>query len=367
MTRRPPIFGPEPWRDGWVHWDRWMCLVAVEDHDGDLDSLEATFVDEIHDIHVSEAGEAKWSHLFDLRRRLDTAGLRPADLVADEDRADRILVAKARRKVGGTHIEGRAQSPAMVDTPRRILRRQALVGWWSSFPSSPWDPYERFRGSVELKGGVTAGRTFDKARSLEARLERLDRARLTVAERLALYRAMHTALVELIERSDDSYGVIGDLRERVWETYLGLPWRETDIEPEVYWRDLCGLVVWENYGLGFRRQTLPYAAVEVHEVAMVHEILSELEDELRSFHLRWHADEARCQPAWLAIASKKIGSFPEIAARIGSDHWIPIVDMAEAAIAVDEPQIAVDVFEAADRPGFHRAYLAEQRRRLTGR
>ncbi len=38
-TRRPPIFGPEPWAErasvAWSHWDLWFCLVCVLDADGD--------------------------------------------------------------------------------------------------------------------------------------------------------------------------------------------------------------------------------------------------------------------------------------------------------------------------------------------
>jgi hypothetical protein len=41
----PMIAAPEPWRHHhgitWSHWDRWACVVAVVDHDGDLSGLEA--------------------------------------------------------------------------------------------------------------------------------------------------------------------------------------------------------------------------------------------------------------------------------------------------------------------------------------
>ena len=40
---KPPIYGPEPWQARhatvWSYWDLWFCVVALADHDGDLDAL----------------------------------------------------------------------------------------------------------------------------------------------------------------------------------------------------------------------------------------------------------------------------------------------------------------------------------------
>ena len=367
VNRRPPIFGPEPWRDGWCHWDLWMCLVAVADHDNTLGALEERFVNEIGEYRTSRAGESKWSHLVDLRRRLAAAGTKPPELVTASLLADRTLMSKARRKVAGTEIEHRAKTEPMIETPRARLRRRALYGRWPSFPSPPGPWYERFRAAVELKGFVSAGRTFDKVSTLKDRLDRYDRSGLSSAERLGLYRAVHSALIELSERADDSYGEIGRFREDVWETYLAIDWRQTGIQPEVYYRDLSELLVWENYGLGYRRDTLPFERVTADEVPVVEAILGDLEREHREVHLRWQADEAACQIAWLLVASNSTQRFVSTAARLGSDHWQPIVAMAEAALEADGKDAASEVFAAANRPGAHRGYLAEQRRRLTGR
>ena len=219
MTRRPPVFGAEPWHERWCHWDLWMCLVAVMDHDGDLGRLVAVmdhdgdlgrlgeaFVVEMGRLHGRDAAEAKWSHLTDMRRRLEDAGLSPGELVSNDHLDDRTLVAKARRKVAATDIEDRAKTEAMLETPRVRLERRALYGSWEAFPADPQPWYDRFRVAVEVKDTVTKGRTFKKVSTLAARLERLDRPGLAVAERLALYRAVHSALIELISRSDDSYG-----------------------------------------------------------------------------------------------------------------------------------------------------------------
>lgn len=344
-----------------------MCLVAVLDHGGDLDRLQEVFVTGMGSLHGRDAAEAKWSHLTDLTGRLDEAGVAPTNLVTPDYLADRTLVAKARRKLTGTSIEYRAMSGPMIETPRVRLERRGRYGWWDSFPSHPQPWYDRFRVAVEVKDFVSAGHTFKKVSTLEARLDRLDRPLLSVVERLALYRAAHSALIELMERADDSYGEIGRFREDVWETYLAIDWRGSGINPEVYYHDLCELLIWERYGLGHRRDTLPFERVAEDEVTMVGRILLDLEREHRAVHLSWEAEEAICQVAWLLVATGRVDGFEEAARRIGSDHWMPIVAMAETALEKEGEEAAVRVFAAANRPGMHRSYLAEQCRRLTGR
>jgi hypothetical protein len=83
---RTPIYGPEPWRTKrnavWSYWDLWFCVVAVADHDGDLDAFAAAIEDGSRSFW-SGTVEAKLSHLDDLRLRLAEAGIDAAKLAAD--------------------------------------------------------------------------------------------------------------------------------------------------------------------------------------------------------------------------------------------------------------------------------------------
>jgi hypothetical protein len=368
--RRPPIFGPEPWRDHhsitWSHWDRWACVVAVVDHGGDPAGLEAHLVDQLRSLDGRDATEAKLSHVTDLRARLATAGLTARDLAGPDVGADRKLVAKACSKLASRGIEGRAMTLAMRETPRVRLRRRARRGHWPAFPTSPGRFYERFRAAVEVSGHITKGRSFAKTRTLGERLERLDGPRRRLPERLALYRAFHTAGLELADRADDSYGNIGELREKAWRTYLTLDPADAEVDPTVWWQDLCELIVWEPYGLGHDHQTLPYRKLGAVDVETVEAILLSLADEHRAVHLDWEADEALQQVAWMHAAHRRWDRYPDAARRIGSDHWMPIVALAQAALARRRTDVAVDVFRAADRPGFHRDYLHRRCQELTG-
>ncbi len=81
----------------------------------------------------------------------------------------------------------------------------------------------------------------------------------------------------------------------------------------------------------------------------------------------WEAEEGACGLAWLLVATGCVDGFEEPAWWIGSNHWKPIVAMAETALEKKGRSQALGVLAAATRPGMHRDYLAEQCRKLTGR
>lgn len=83
-------------------------------------------------------------------------------------------------------------------------------------------------------------------------------------------------------------------------------------------------------------------------------ILPALAGEHRAVHLDWEANQALQQVAWLHAAHRRWDRYPDVARRGGSDHWMPIVALAQAALARRRTDIAVDVFHAADKPGFRR-------------
>jgi hypothetical protein len=94
--------------------------------------------------------------------------------------------------------------------------------------------------------------------------------------------------------------------------------------------------------------------------------LLSLASECRSYYLDYQAEEALQQLAWLAVAGRPFSSYVEAAARLGSDHWIPIEAMAESALRCGNRELAAEVFRAADRPGFHQEHLRQRCQALTG-
>jgi hypothetical protein len=351
----------------WSYWDLWFCVVVVTDHGASWDQLEGRLVDELRDRTGGHEGtESKLSHLADLRARLDEAGLVPDDLATPEVLAQRGLLVKARTKMASRYLEGRATTPAMIETPRVRLRRRSRIGRWDAFPVNPERYYRSFRRHVEVKDHVSKNRSFSAVRRIEERLGSLDQADLTAGERLALYRAFHTAGLELADRADDSFGNVGEMRREAWHSYLGIDWRAAGMAPEDYWADLCDLVVFEDYALEFEEETLPWSRVPAGQVDLVEGVLGALEVECRASYLDYPADQALTQLAWLAVAGRHVTRYVAVASRLGTDHWREVDALAESALRATRRDLAVEVFRAADRPGWHQTLLRERCASLTG-
>lgn len=367
--RRQAIFGPEPWATvagaQWCHFDRWFALVTAASFAGDLDGLEAELVGRLRSsLHGRGDVEAKLSHLADLRHRLTAVGIDAAALAAHEE-ADKATSAKARRKVLDQALEGRAVTKPMQETPRVQLDRRARYGHWELFPVNPDRWYDKLAGRKPA-ADVSKGRSFAVCRQLADRLARYDGPRRGLADRLALYRAFHTVGVELAERGDDSYGNIGELRLDAFRTYLTIDWAAAGMAPEHYWQDLCELLVSELYALTYKHETLAFHRVPAGQADMIEEILAGLAAEWRAAYQDHQADEALELVAWLHIAGRRYTRYVEAAGRLGSDHWQPIVALAESALAAGRHQLAVEVFRAADQPGLHREHLRQRCLACTG-
>lgn len=53
-----------------------------------------------------------------------------------------------------------------------------------------------------------------------------------------------------------------------------------------------------------------------------------------------------------------------MARELGSQHWMPVVALAESALRARRFDIAAAVFDAADQPGAHRDHLRRRRAAL---
>ena len=372
--RRPQRFGPETWaeRGGseWSLWDLWFGVIAVVDHDGDLAQLTDVLAESIRHSGAGDGrtGEAKLSHVWDLISRLDAASMAVSDLADDEAVGDNAIVRRARHKVTGHRsLESRAMTPAMFETPRARLSERAKFGRWEDFPSDPAPLYERFRPSVERAGHVSSGRSFSVANRLAKRLDDLDGPRRSLTDRLALYRAFHTAGLVLADDTSDSYGALGETRTEAWLTYLSIEWRSTGIDSDVYWRDLCELRIWEPYAVDYHDSTAWFGSAKADEVDLIEAILFDLDAEHRNVLLDAEANEAIRALPDLYLATSTFDRFVATAERLGSQWWQPIEAMATALIAADHRDEAVAVFAAADQPGMHRGYLSERRSAVCGK
>lgn len=68
----------------------------------------------------------------------------------------------------------------------------------------------------------------------------------------------------------------------------------------------------------------------------------------------------------LHVAKRSFAIFPALASEMGSRNWRRIEYMAEAALRARKRALAIEVFTAADQPGWHRDHLRKRCKELTG-
>lgn len=254
----------------------------------------------------------------------------------------------------------------MIDTPRRLLQHRARYGHWPSFPTDPTPFFDRFRTTVNHQGFVTKNQTFAIATTLRKRLADLDGPRRKLPDRLALYRAFHTAGLEIADAADDSYGVIGEERAEAWLAYLDIDWRSTDIAPSHYWQDLCELIIWEPYAIDHQQETSWFTSARLDEVDVIEEILLRLEAEHRAVVLDYEATAALETLADLYVATETRDRYVGLASQLPSHSWQHVEAMARSQMSAGDRDGAVTVYRAA---GQHRADHEHLRKRclaLTG-
>jgi len=231
---------------------------------------------------------------------------------------------------------------------------------------SPAGFYGKFRRNVEVADFVSERRTLGVVRTLSGRVDRLVERATTTGKLGALYRAYQTALYELTERADDSFGALGEERTAALLTYLDLDWRAGGLDADTYWRDLCDFLVLDDYALLHGVEADVFAYVGDADADLVEAVLLGLAEEYRACHLDYTSGEALRLLAWLHVAGTRLDRYVDTASRLGSRDWAPIVAMAESATAARHQSLAVDVFVAADRPGPQQGHLRRRCHDLTG-
>lgn len=245
--------GTEVWRevDGvtFCHWDRWLLRLAL-DEKGGFEAIAWQWRQRAIDPKRradTDAAEAMYLQMVDLRKRLARVQRTPETMLDDEERASLWLYRKAYLRVwkSGPHH----RTSAMLDTPRKRLALRALRGHWERYPVSP----ARYEGALRRVVAaewrdVSWWATGALANDLDREVEII--ALTTVAdpaERLALYRAALTVVVEAMSIVDDSGADMAEIYRGFERTWLALL-REEPMGGELL-RDVLEFATWEDYGL----------------------------------------------------------------------------------------------------------------------
>lgn len=251
MTPTGNIYGPEPWKtvncETFSYWDLWFVVVMAELPHGKWEFVQLLKRKATQDFGTHRRDvEAKLSHLLDLETRLLSAGLMHDDLLEDVTINYR-LRRRANDKVMRRHID-RYASPAMTNTPRKLLSGRAMRGYWDRFPVSPAEHEDAFGhqfvrpdGYWDYSATPVVMSVLDSKWDFQRTLAR------SAAERVAVDRLTLTIIVGLMEHIDDD-GDAAPVFDEVIRSYVRDVW-SAEVDPEVILRDGIEFGVWEDYGL----------------------------------------------------------------------------------------------------------------------
>ena len=348
-----------------TYWDLWFAIVLTQDFDGDWEEMIEGLRErsESH-FYLADTYKGFANHLSLLRQALDGAQLSVDDILAEagEDAIKRHK-SRARRKILEMHIQKKEKSAWMIETPRKQREDRAMRGHWGGFPVNP----EQYAGSLARcygsSGFYNKHRSFTLERKLSAWVEKYE-ARASLAKIFALYRAFLTVAVEKMNMVDDSFGVIGELYQDVFEKYCRLERAKLDMQPQAFFQDLVELMIWEDYAGTSKHQPDFFAGLSSAEVPLVESILEKAWEELRELELEYHAEKALTMLGMLYVQQRIYDKFVPVARLMGTREWQRITRMAEMAVKRRKQDLALAVYEACLRPGSHEAFLREKYRDL---
>jgi hypothetical protein len=245
--------GPEHWATiggaDWTYWDLWMCVACHLDAKGDWDEFDRLLTEKrtTGDGRPSEFSERLWSHLLDLRPRIEAAGLSPEDLAV---KAITGAPARARAKLYKRSLSERDMSASMLKPPSTCLEQRAEMGSWPQFPRDPQIYLDQLEKLVTYRG-YGYQQTSRLTDDLPVHLELLEKTTGDdVASLLALHRAGLTFAYRLANYVDDSSDDFGNMARCQLDDYVALDWRATGLDPHVYWHDLLQYLCHaENFGM----------------------------------------------------------------------------------------------------------------------
>ena len=185
-----------------------------------------------------------------------------------------------------------------------------------------------------------------------------------MAQAQALLRSLMTVIIELIEKADDSFGVIGTSFDEGFTAYLKIPLDQTGIDERVFFTDLLDFLIWEDYGFTddaiegyFRGLNERQADICVEHLR--HEIASLCEDDLD-----YQSEEALTILGRVIAEQERFDEFEDLARQMGSRAWRRIIRLADRAMKRGKKPLAIKVFEAAMTKGDHLDFLTKKYEKL---
>ncbi len=348
------------------YWDLWFCIVAVHTHDGDLDRLANQIKEGRGFFKHRDSIERKRCHIRDLKRRLNEAVITPDQVFKAAGDLAKTEKRRAIDRMSQTIYRERDLSEPMKDTPRKRRSIHALRGYWKNFPVSPESYAKKIGTHFRHRRFYSKNESFRISETLDGYVEEAKKllAANKVAQAQALLRSLMTVIIELIEKADDSFGVIGASFDDGFTAYLKIPLDQTEIDERVFFTDLLDFLIWEDYGLTddgiegyFRGLTESQADLCVEHLR--HEVTALREDDLD-----YQSEEALTFLGQVVAEQERFDEFEDLAREMGSRAWRRIIRLADRAMKKGKNPLAIKVFEAAMTKGDHLDFLTKKYEKL---
>ena len=344
------------------YWDLWFSVVAVPRHGGDLNRLAEQIKEEKTYFFDGYSIERKLCHIRDLKRRLDEASVIPADIVliaADLAKNER---RRAIDRVSKSVRWEREWSEPMRNTPRQRRFPHALRGCWDKFPVSPESYAKTISARFRPKIFYAKNASFQISETLDNYIEKAKKlvAAGKAAQALALLRGWMTVVIELMQKTDDSFGRISMSFDDCFTAYLKIPLEQTGIDEALFFTDLLDFLIWEDYGFTdggikgyFRRLTEGQSDLCVEHFR--HEVAALREDDLDH-----QSEEALTFLGQVIAEQERFDEFEDLARQMGSRAWRRIISLVDRAMKRRKEPLAIKVFEAALTKGDHLDFLTKK-------
>ncbi len=344
-----------------TYWDCWILLVLTNDFAGNWESM-IDYLKKKKGLDYGRALEGILNHIRFLHKKLDDTGLKIDDILADTDSLKRQMK-KARRKILDADVMDKEKSDLMINTPHKICEKRAMRGHWNKFPVNPETYASLLEGCYKISGFYKEDQSFGLENKLSSFIERYER-KTSISDRFALYRAFLTVVLEKIGMVDDSYGVIGDLYEDIFEKYFSLDHSKLAMPSQIFFLDLIELLIWEAYGFTYQKQPSFFASITSQQVPLVESILQQQWNELNQLDLEYQAEEALTMLGILYVQQQQFDEFIPCAKLMGTRHWKRITTMSEMAEQHHKYDLALAVYENCLGPGEHEKFLRDKYNKL---
>jgi hypothetical protein len=313
-----------------TYWDVWIAILLNNRFDNKWDDL-INYLYNNHSYYNRNNCESVIAHINYLRDELSNKSLSPTDIIIDLD--DEFLkkqAIKAKRKIIELSFQDKEKSKWMHNTPRNVLYDEALQGNWDILPVNPQKHAVALWRKFKKKTHYSKGQTHALEKKLASYIEKQE-IKATLPELFALYRAFLTVILENMDNIDDSYGVIGDLSEIVFEKYLELDWRELPIDANGYFNDIVKYVIWEDYGVTYDVYPEMFTKLTKSEIKEIESLLQAERETLIKHHLTYQAEKALTMLGSLYAKNYLFNKFIPIAKEMGTREWKRILVLSEVA------------------------------------